>query len=108
MEILQNRQALKCASLDCWLMTAELLPDGITVQTLEFKDGKHYNLSGVAPSDKSDALTDFNEALRKSTLDGWLKPMFEKMDIPMIKLNPGGATLNWSFSGELARSEETK
>src|SRR6202012_3567503 len=46
LEILQNRQALKFASLDCWKKTAELLPEGITVQNLDFKDGKHYSLSG--------------------------------------------------------------
>ena len=30
LDILQNRQALKYASLDCWRKTAELLPDGVT------------------------------------------------------------------------------
>jgi len=106
LEILQNRQALKFASLDCWRVTAELLPEGITVGTLEFKDGKHYSLSGNAPVEKSTDLTDFNEALRKSVLNG--APMFEDLTIPVVKLNPGGTTVSWSFSGELARAEEVK
>ncbi len=33
LEILQNRQALKFASLDCWQKTAELLPENISVGT---------------------------------------------------------------------------
>ncbi|HEX3797698.1 MAG TPA: hypothetical protein VH413_03270 [Verrucomicrobiae bacterium] len=104
--ILQNRQALKFASLDCWKKTAELLPENISIGTLEFKDGKHYSLSGTAQADQSGALTDFNEALRKATLDG--EPMFETLSLPQIKLNPGGATLSWSFNGDLARAEEAK
>jgi hypothetical protein len=106
LQILQNREALKFASLDCWKKTAELLPENISVGTLEFKDGKHYSLSGTASGDQSPALTDFNEALRKATLNG--EPMFEELSLPQIKLNPGGATLSWSFNGELARAEEMK
>jgi hypothetical protein len=106
LEILQNRQALKFASLDCWRVTAELLPEGVTVGTLEFKDGKHYSLSGSAPVEKSADLTDFNEALRKAQLNG--QPMFEDLSIPVVKLNPGNTTVSWSFSGELARAEEVK
>jgi hypothetical protein len=106
LEILQNRQALKFASLACWEKTAELLPENISIGTLEFKDGKHYSLSGVAPGDQSEQLTDFNDALRKATLNG--QPMFETLTLPTVKLNPGGATLSWSFSGDLAHAEEMK
>ena len=106
LEILQNRQALKFASLDCWKITAELLPDSVTVQTLEFKDGKHFSLSGVATADKREQVTDFNEALRKALLGG--EPMFEELKAPEMRLAPGGATLSWSFDGSLARAEEQK
>jgi hypothetical protein len=107
LEILKNRQALKFASLDCWKKTAELLPENITVGTLEFKDGKHYSLSGVAPGDQGPQLTDFNEALRKATLpDG--QQMFENLSLPTIRLNPGGSTLSWSFGGDLAHAEEVQ
>ena len=102
--ILQNREALKFASLDCWKTTAELLPEGVTVDSMEFKDGKHFCLSGVAPGDRGDLVTDFNEALRKATLNNQL--MFEQLDAPGQRLNPGGATLTWSFCGTLARAEE--
>lgn len=103
-EILQNRQALKFASLDCWKTTAELLPAGITLGSLEFRDGKTLNLSGSAPGDGNGTLTDFNEAMRKATLNG--KPMFEQVSLPNVRLNPGGSTLSWSFNATLANAEE--
>ena len=53
------------------------------------------------------ALADFNEALRKATTDNG-QPMFESMNVPNVKLNPGGTTVSWSFSGELARAEELR
>jgi hypothetical protein len=102
-EILQNRQALKFASLDCWKTTAELLPAGITLGSLEFKDGK-LTINGSAPGDGNGMLTDFNEAMRKATLNG--APMFEHVDLPNVRLNPGGATLSWSFAAVLANAEE--
>lgn len=102
-DILQNRQALKFASLDCWKTTAELLPAGITLVSLEFKDGK-LTLSGDAPGDGNGMLTDFNEAMRKATLND--QPMFANVDLPNVRLNPGGQKLTWSFSAVLANAEE--
>lgn len=104
-DILQNRQALKFASLDCWKTTAELLPDGITIGSLEFRDGKTLNLSGTAPGDGNGRLTDFNEALRKKILPNG-QPMFENVTLPTVRLNPGGASLSWSFNAVLANAEE--
>jgi len=107
--ILQNRQALKFASLDCWKVTAELLPTDITLGSLEFKDGKHLSLSGNAPADANTKLTDFNEALRKvAKPDGSGDPMFERVDLPSVRLNPGGATISWSFSAIMANAEEAQ
>jgi hypothetical protein len=105
-EILQNRQALKFASLDCWRTTAELLPSGITLGSLEFRDGKTLNLSGTAPGDGNATLTDFNEAMRKATLHD--QQMFERVELPSVRLNPGGQTLSWSFSAVLANAEEAQ
>lgn len=105
LEILQNRQALKFASLDCWKATAELLPDGVTIQSMDFRDGKHLSLSGGASSDKGALVTDFNDALRKyTTSNGQL--LFETLEIPTQRLSGGGLT--WGFSGDLARAEEGK
>ncbi len=103
LEILQNREALKFASLDIWKVAAQMLPEGVTIQGLDFKDGRHFAINGVAPADKSDSITEFNAALRKATKDGQL--MFEKINIQKVRLNPGNVTINWDFDGDLARAE---
>ena len=106
MQVLQDRQSLKFAALDCWKITAEVLPESLTLQSLELKNGRTLTLSGTAPADDGGLITDFNEALRKATSDG--QPLFERMDVPITKLGQGGATLTWSFSGDLARGEEPR
>ena len=106
LEILQNREALKFAALDCWKVAARLLPDDVTIQSMDFRDGKIFSISGVAPADKNEAITEFNANLRKATLHD--QQMFERVDLPQIKLNPGNVTLTWNFSCELARAEELR
>jgi len=34
--------------------------------------------------------------------------MFEKLNPPEMKLQPGNAVIIWSFAGDLARAEEAK
>lgn len=102
LEVLQEREALKFASLDCWKYTAEFLPESVTLNSLEFRNGKTLALNGTAPADQRSLITDFNEAMRKATKDG--KPFFEKVDPPSQKLLNGSIT--WYFNAELARSEE--
>ena len=105
MEVLQTRQALKYASLDCWKATAELLPESLTLQTLEF-DGekKTLRISGSAPADQGNQVLSFSEAMKKASLpDGQL--LFENVEVPARTLNPDRATLNWHFSCDLRRGE---
>ena len=49
-------------------------------------------------------ITDFNEALRKVTVNG--QPLFEKVAPPNEKLIAGNTTISWNFSADLARAEE--
>lgn len=102
-QILQDRQDLKNAALDAWKITAELLPEGLTIQSLELKNGKSFTLFGNAPRDADGAVNDFNDAMRKAAgKDG--KPFFSSMEVALTHIN--GNNLTWSFSGELARAEE--
>ena len=102
LKILQDRQALKYASLDCWKATAENLPENITVQSLDFRNNK-FTLNGTGPSDQSDVILRFNGRLRKATgIDG--QPVFATLETPQIRVGP--ANLTWSFSGDLAHTEE--
>ncbi len=104
LQILQDRQALKYASLDCWRIAAELLPDGFTVESMEFRNGKTFSLHGTAPADKGRQAAEFGDALRKYRLDGEL--FFSKMD--SIGTHIVGNNLNWGYVGDLARTEEAQ
>ena len=75
-QVLQERQDLKYAALDCWKIVAEQLPAGISLQRMSFADGQQLSLNGTVPSDQIARITDgFYDAVRKAKLDG--KPMFD-------------------------------
>jgi hypothetical protein len=101
--ILQDREALKYASLECWKVTAETLPEGFTVESLDFKDGKTFRLHGTCPAEMGSKVVAFGDALRKYTTDN-NQLFFAKVDSGRTSLMNG--SVEWTFSGELARSEE--
>ncbi len=102
LKILQDRDSLKNASLDCWKITAELLPEGFTIQTMEFRNGD-FHLAGNAPNEQRNLVTEFSSSMRKATLDG--KQVFSKTDIPIMHVQQNN-TVSWSFGAVMARSEE--
>jgi hypothetical protein len=101
LQILQDRQALKFAALDCWKTIAELLPENLTLQSMDFKNGKILSLNGTSP--EAGLATDFNEALRKAKHDS--QQMFDKVELPTSRVQPGGGSWSWSFTAELTRGE---
>jgi hypothetical protein len=102
--ILQEREVLKSAALDCWNAVAETMPTGLTLDTMNFSDvnGSRLSLTGTAPADQVLAVSDFYEKLRKS-VDSEGKPLFGPNEggVPSTSLNPGGATVRWSFDLDL-------
>jgi hypothetical protein len=99
LQILQDRSALKYASLDCWKATAELLPEGFTVRSLDFRNGK-LSVEGVAPVDAAREVTAFVHELEKATLrDGQL--VFSKVNGKGTRIE--GANLAWGFTADVAR-----
>jgi hypothetical protein len=79
--VLQQRENLKFAALDCWKVVADDLPEGVTLERFGFGD-EALTLAGSAPSDQMQALDDFGSALLKAkTPDG--HPMFNKDSEPM-------------------------
>ncbi len=104
-DVLKDRQELRSAALDCWKVTAELLPEDVTLAGLDLKGGRTLTLNGVAPSDKVGLVTDFYEVMRKTVVNG--RPMFDKEKgiTPNYRQNPDGKTVTWSFNCELLRAE---
>ncbi len=105
-QVLKDRQELKFAALDCWNMTARLLPPEVTLETMNFNDGRQLRLNGTAPNDQISKLIEFESSMRKS-LDSSGQPLFDanKGDNISYRANPGNTAVTWSLTLELKRAE---
>jgi len=103
--VLKDRQDLKYAALDCWEAIAEAMPEGLTLDALNFSDGRKITLSGTAPANEVTGVIDFSGKLRKATAQGL--PLFSSSggDALQTHVNGGAGMLNWSFGLELKRGE---
>mgnify|MGYP001156511852 FL=1 len=104
-QVLKDRQELKYAALDCWNVTAQLMPTSIMLESLNFSDGKRLTLRGTAPSDQVAQLIEFEPAMRKAVVNG--QPFFHptKGENLNYQANPAAGTVTWNFSLELKRVE---
>jgi hypothetical protein len=103
--VLKTRQELKFAALDCWKVTAELLPESAQLDSFNFSDGRKLGLSGTAPEDSANAVIDFYGAMRKATLNG--QPMFDPAKVQELKYQKAmGGNISWSFGLELKQAEK--
>jgi hypothetical protein len=101
--VLQDQLDLQFAALDCYKAVAESLPDGLTLESLQF-DGRLRKLSifGTASTDDSAKVTDFNQQLRKASVKD--QPLFTKVNPPFTGVAQGNL-IRWNFSCELKRSD---
>jgi len=104
-KVLQDQLDLQYAALDTYKVVADLLPDGLVVDQLNFERGRKVTLIGSAATDDMSKVQDFNDALRKATVKG--QPLFAKVQAPSINPRQGGQ-IQWSFWGELNRTEMTE
>ncbi len=102
-QVLKTRQELKFAALDCWKITAELLPETAQLDNFGFSDGRKLALAGTAPADSVNAVIDFYGAMRKATLNG--QPMFDANKGQELSTRVGPNGVNWNFALELKRTE---
>ena len=103
-EILQEQLNLKYAALDCWKVTAEALPAEFNLTWLMFTRGRMLELHGTAPPGQEAAVTDFNEALRRATVNGQL--LFKDVAPPISLNRPGSPNLTWNFQCFLNIADE--
>jgi hypothetical protein len=105
-QVLQDRQDLRFAALDCYKLVAELLPEGATLQSFDFADGRRLTLNGTCPEDRVMAVIEFSSALRKAQVRG--QPMFDpqKGEPFTQRRTPNANVVSWNFSLELSRPEE--
>lgn len=104
--ILEKRERLKYAALDCWELTAENLPAAVTLARTGFADGSKYTLSGQVGQGDVKQLIDFYQALRNAPDKQTGKPFFKATSENTLTYHSQGAsTMSWSFTLELAQSE---
>ena len=107
-QVLQDRQDLKFAALDCWKIAAELLPETTTLDGFNLVEGRKLALNGTAPVGEVSAVLDFVKGMRKAPATGQPgQPMFDQTKSEQFNShpNPGGATMSWNFVLELKRGE---
>jgi hypothetical protein len=103
-KVLKERKELKFAGLDCWSTTARLLRENMTLDSMNFSEGRRLNLSGTSPADQVDQLYAFEGDMRKATSAGG-EQLFDPNKGESIQFRVQGPTAMWSLSLELKRSE---
>ncbi len=105
-DVLKERDQLKYAALDCWKIVAEQLPDDLPLQHFIFAGGQRLTLSGTATQDQFDEVLNFNKAMKKVQVNG--KPVFSLTGGEDVNPRIVGNNLNWSFTLQLANTEEPR
>jgi hypothetical protein len=100
LDILEERQALKFAFLDCWKTVAVSLPETVSIENMYF-DHQKFELRGTASADDQDAVRTFNDALRHATNPNKAEQplLFAEVTPPNMQIT--GDTVKWSFNCEL-------
>jgi hypothetical protein len=101
--VLMDRQALKFAALDCWEAVAEKIPSGVTLDSMNFNDGKRLLLNGNASAGLVNDVIDFSGNVRKATTaegQQLFRPEGEQLQ---TKVN--NSMVQWSFGLELKKGE---
>jgi hypothetical protein len=103
--VLQGRNNLKFAALDCLKQVAYNMPDGVTLERFGFGDGQMLSLAGKTTSDQLQALFSFQSSLQKAKGDDE-KQMFRQGD--PLSYHQYQNNVDWSFSLELVNGEKTE
>jgi hypothetical protein len=103
-EVLQERQDLKYAALDCWKLVADQLPEGVSLQRFSFGDGHTLTLNGTVTPDQITPINHFYDTLRNSQLNG--QPMFATSGDDALSYQQHGNQVTWGFSLELTHAEK--
>ena len=101
--VLQDQVDLQYAALECYKAVADYLPSELTLDAVNFDQGRKLSLNGTAGNTDRGKVVDFMDQLRKIEIKG--QPLFKNLDGPRTQLNAGNQ-VTWSFSCELKRADE--
>jgi hypothetical protein len=102
--LLQQRENLKFAGLDCLKLVADNLPEGITLQRFGFGNGETLTLNGTTSQDQIQSLYHFQTAMQKGkTADG--HPMFSLTGGDPLVWRQYQNNVTWSFGLKLQQGD---
>lgn len=101
-DVLSDQVNLKFAALDCLKAASDALPADMTLTSFSFQRGNRLNLFGTVPSDLQARVTEFNEALADSTVNG--EPLFSSVSTKAIQAMPNRPA-NWTIECEFRRPD---
>lgn len=103
-DVLKERQDLRFAALDCWKLIAQTLPEGLSLQRMNFQNGETLTVSGQVAPDDLDQVEAFNRDLRKAQVNG--QPLFDLSAPNDFNFRQSANVVNWNFTLHLLRAEQ--
>ena len=101
-QVLQEQLDLQFAALECYKAAAELLPESVQLDSMNFSRGKSLTLVGIVPQDSGSKVYDYNEALRNA-VDAKGQPLFVKINA--VNMSTRGSMISWTFSCDIKQNE---
>ncbi len=99
--VMQDQLNLQFAALDCYKTIAQQIPEGITLDGMNFQKGRTINVYGTASKEALGLINDFSDKIRRATLHD--QPMFKNVETPRTTMR--GEQVNWNFTAELVKGE---
>lgn len=99
--VLQDQLNLQFAALECYKAVAEKIPEGVTIDGINFSKGKTLALFGTASREALPKVNEFSDALRRSTTKG--EPLFKSVSVPSTTIR--GDQVGWNFTADMAKGE---
>jgi hypothetical protein len=105
LKLLNERQQLKYAALDCWKAVADNLKTDLTLESLYFNRAK-MDLTGSSSTDLPDDIYALNDGLLKSRDATRTNALFADVKINYTRVSGGRTT--WGLTCALKNSEESR
>jgi hypothetical protein len=99
--VMQDQLNLQFAGLECYKAVAQQIPEGITLESMNFQKGRTLFINGTAPRDSMTKINEFSDLLRRTISNG--QTLFKSVTVPQQTVR--GEQISWSFTAELMKGE---
>jgi hypothetical protein len=103
LRVFEEQAQLRFAALDCLRVATELLPPELTLSSFTFQGGRSVRLTGTVPAEHQERVTEYNNEIRRASLDH--APLFKKEGVTPPKFTAvAGVGFRWDFTADLQRA----